>query len=96
MKKRTFLKTSSALVAGSMLSPLVSCGPGAEKSAESAAARTNWAGNLTYSTEIFHEAEKFSKSSGPVISCGYRARAITSMTLPTARPISYRCGRELH
>lgn len=57
MKKRTFLKTSSALVAGSMFPPLVSCGSGTEKTAASTAARSNWAGSLTYSAEIFHEAE---------------------------------------
>ncbi len=43
MNKRTFLKTSSALVAGGFLSQFMAC-----KQAE---ARTNWAGNLTYSTD---------------------------------------------
>lgn len=43
MNKRTFLKTSSLLLTSSMLSNLVSC-----KKAEP---RTNWAGNLTYSTD---------------------------------------------
>lgn len=54
MKKRTFLKTSSVLATGSLLSPLVSCGTGPEKIADPMV-RTNWAGNLTYSAEIFHE-----------------------------------------
>lgn len=46
MDKRTFLKTSSILLTGSMLSNLMSC-----KKADS---RTNWAGNLTYSTDNLH------------------------------------------
>ena len=50
MDKRTFLKTCSALMAGGILSPLASCRP------EEAALppRTNWAGNLTYSTDRLH------------------------------------------
>lgn len=43
MNKRTFLKTSSALVAGSLFSPMLSC-------REDQKPPTNWAGNLTYST----------------------------------------------
>jgi len=46
MNKRTFLKTSSLLLTGSMLIDLNSC-----KKAEP---RTNWAGNLTYSTDNLH------------------------------------------
>lgn len=68
MKKRTFLKTSSALVTGSLLSPLVGCGSsGAEEAASSTTpppaadmGRTNWAGNLTYSAETFQEPETIS------------------------------------
>lgn len=50
MDKRTFLKTCSALMAGGILAPLASCRP------EEAAAppRTNWAGNLAYSTDRLH------------------------------------------
>jgi alditol oxidase len=44
MKKRTFLKTTSLLTIGAMYPPLFSCN-------EKAAPRTNWAGNLTYSTD---------------------------------------------
>ncbi|MEZ4903645.1 MAG: FAD-binding protein [Spirosomataceae bacterium] len=43
MNKRTFLKTSSLLLTGSMLTDLTSC--------TKAEPRTNWAGNLTYSTD---------------------------------------------
>lgn len=49
MKRKTFLKTSSALVAGSFLAPMVSCSQTAR------AARTNWAGNYTYRAEKLHE-----------------------------------------
>lgn len=63
MKKRTFIKTSSALVTGSLLSPLIGCGSGAEEAASSPSTttpadgmeRTNWAGNLTYRAETLHE-----------------------------------------
>ncbi len=44
MDKRSFLKTSTALVTGTMLSPFLSCTPGKKP-------LTNWAGNLTYSTD---------------------------------------------
>ena len=47
MDKRTFLKTSTALVAGSMLSRLVACTPNQEP-------LKNWAGNLEYSTGNVH------------------------------------------
>jgi alditol oxidase len=43
MNKRTFLKTSSTMLAGSLLAPLLSC----EKQEQPL---TNWAENLTYST----------------------------------------------
>src|SRR5882762_2868527 len=47
MKKRTFLKLSSALFSGTILSPLISCRQ-KEK-------QRNWAGNLEYSTDRLHE-----------------------------------------
>ncbi len=46
MNKREFLKTSGALIASSMLSPLI-----ADE------ARTNWSGNYTYSTNNLHAPE---------------------------------------
>lgn len=62
MKKRTFLKTSSAIVTGSLLSPLASCvpesntGAGTEHvTAPNTMTRTNWAGNLNYSAKALHE-----------------------------------------
>jgi xylitol oxidase len=44
MDKRTFLKTSTALVGGAMLSGLSSCGPEKEH-------LKNWSGNLEYGTD---------------------------------------------
>ncbi len=49
MDKRTFLRTSSTILAGSLLAPLASC-----RSARHGVPRTNWAGNLTYSTNRVH------------------------------------------
>ena len=49
MKKRTFLKTSSALAGGALLSRLVSCKPSPKKEH-----LKNWAGNLQYSTDNVH------------------------------------------
>ncbi len=51
MDKRTFLKTCSALVAGGILAPLASCRP---EEVATLPPRTNWAGNLTYSTDRLH------------------------------------------
>ena len=48
MKKRAFIKVSSALVTGSVLSPLISWQPGDKLK--------NWAGNLEYSTDRLHQA----------------------------------------
>ena len=44
MDKREFLKTSGAIVAGSMLSKF-------SPSQQQPAPRENWAGNITYSTD---------------------------------------------
>lgn len=49
MKKRTFIKLSSAAVAGAALSPLTAW-------AKQEAMITNWAGNLTYSTKKLTKA----------------------------------------
>ena len=48
MKKRTFLKLSSVMMAGSTFSPLVDWAQGDKL--------TNWAGNLTYSTSALTKA----------------------------------------
>ena len=52
MKKRTFLKLSSALVTAPLYSPLLSCQ--AENKAE---VLKNWAGNLTYGTDQLDQAK---------------------------------------
>src|SRR5829696_7531572 len=43
VKKRTFLKLSSALITGAVLSPILGCRKGERLK--------NWAGNLEYSTD---------------------------------------------
>ncbi|MFC4873554.1 D-arabinono-1,4-lactone oxidase [Negadavirga shengliensis] len=45
MKKRQFLKTSSLMVGGQFLMPMISC-----KTSNQVPPRRNWAGNFTYST----------------------------------------------
>lgn len=52
MDKRTFLKTSSAFVAGSFLSPFKHLAPGNIQEI-----RTNWAGNLEYSAANFYRPQ---------------------------------------
>lgn len=49
MKRIEFLKTSSVLVAGSMLSPLISCDSRAK------VVRKNWAGNYEYEAKEYYE-----------------------------------------
>ena len=53
MDKRTFLKTSSVLATGAAISPLMSCKP-SNNSDDPSVKLTNWAGNLTYSTQNVH------------------------------------------
>lgn len=53
MKKRTFLKTSSSLIAGSFLTPMISCKETTENT--QAMIRKNWAGNLQYSAKQYYE-----------------------------------------
>ena len=49
MDKRKFLRTSSALLAGSVIAPMAACRSGLQ-----GPSRTNWAGNLTYAAEKLH------------------------------------------
>ena len=67
MDKREFLKTSGAILAGSMLSPLAS--------ADRAGARTNWSGNYTYSTDHLHQPQTLEQVRQVVKSCT-RLRAL--------------------
>ena len=48
MKRKTFLKTSSVIVAGGLLSPMVSCNE------QPKTIRKNWAGNYQYKAENLH------------------------------------------
>lgn len=61
MNKRTFLKTSSLLLTSSMLSNFISC--------KKAAPRTNWAGNLTYSTDNLHSPKTVSELQEVIKKC---------------------------
>jgi xylitol oxidase len=51
MNKRTFLKTSSALMAGTLISNITGCTPAKDQHIK------NWAGNLEYSTDKIHYPE---------------------------------------
>jgi len=67
MKKRTFLKLSSALFSGTILSPLISCRQ-KEK-------QHNWAGNLEYSTDRLHEPKTVGEVQDLILRCS-RLRAL--------------------
>ncbi len=54
MKKREFIKTSSLLIAGTMVSPLISCNRNTM--------RKNWAGNLEYSASNLLEPENLEQA----------------------------------
>jgi len=62
MNKREFLKASGAVVAGSMLSRVVS-------GQEASGPRENWAGNLTYSTDHLHTPGTVEEVRAVVKSC---------------------------
>ena len=67
MKKRTFLKTSSKLLAGSLSLPTIACQ--SEKKKAESLVRTNWAGNLKYTTENFYEPNDIEALRKVVLSC---------------------------
>ena len=52
MKKRTFLKTSSVLITGSLLSPMLSCQQNQQEEIGK-----NWAGNYAYSAKKLHHPQ---------------------------------------
>jgi xylitol oxidase len=70
MNKREFLKTSGALVAGSMLSRL-------SNSQQQPAPRENWAGNITYSTDRVHTPASIDEVRSVIQSCS-KLRALGS------------------
>ena len=57
MKKRTFLKLSSALMTAPLFSPLLSC-----ETKRNAEVLKNWAGNLTYSTRQLDQAKSVAEA----------------------------------
>ncbi len=69
MDKRTFLKSSGAVVAGSLLTRF--------NAAQSSGPRENWAGNLTYSTDHLHKPANLDEVRQVVKSCA-KLRALGS------------------
>ena len=57
MKKRTFLKLSSALMTAPLFSPLLSC-----ETESKAEVLKNWAGNLTYGTGQLDQAKSVAEA----------------------------------
>jgi len=72
MQKRTFLKLSSALITGTVFTPLLSCMPDKK---EQAAALKNWAGNLTYSTTNVFEPGNLAEVQEAIKQCN-KVRAL--------------------
>jgi xylitol oxidase len=70
MDKRDFLKTSGAIVAGSMLSRF-------SNAQQQPAPRENWAGNITYSTDHVHAPASIEEVSDVVRKCA-KLRALGS------------------
>ncbi len=56
MKRKTFIKNSSLILAGGFLSPYWSCTPRKPNHETPSKARTNWAGNYTYKAPHVHES----------------------------------------
>ncbi len=73
MKKRAFLRLSSAIITGTAFTPLISCMP--DKKKEQAAALKNWAGNLTYSTTNLLEPTTVAEVQDAVKKCN-KARVL--------------------
>ena len=61
MKKRTFLKNSSLIATGTLLSPLMMHANDEP--------RTNWAGNLTYSTDNLYQPRTVAKAQKTIKDC---------------------------
>jgi len=72
MKKRQFIKTASALLTGTALSPLISCSEEKKTVNENI---TNWAGNLTYSTTKI-DSPKTSGEVSAIIKSSKKLRAL--------------------
>lgn len=56
MKRKEFIKTTTAVIAGGVFAPLVSCTPDKQSKNEvEVSERKNWAGNYTYHAQTLHE-----------------------------------------
>ena len=55
MKRKEFIKKSSAVVAAGMITPYLSCSSNNKSAESSLPERKNWAGNYTYKAENLHE-----------------------------------------
>jgi len=75
MNKREFLKTSGALVAGSMLSRISSSQQ--QTNQQQPGPRENWAGNITYSTDRVHAPASLEEVQSVIKSCS-KLRALGS------------------
>src|ERR1700690_4611914 len=64
MNKRTFLKQSAALVPGSLMTPLLTPLLGDESKA-----RTNWSGNIRYSTNNLYQPKSVEEVQSIVKKC---------------------------
>ena len=74
MNKRTFLRTSSVLLGGAVLSPYMACRSSKQKAGVHL---TNWAGNLEYSTGNVHYPKTVEQVQETVRKCN-RLRALGS------------------
>lgn len=69
MTKRNFLKTSSALAGGALLSRFAACEPKGSQPAAAGTPLTNWAGNLEYSTGNVHYPKTVEQMQEAVTKC---------------------------
>jgi xylitol oxidase len=77
MNKREFLKTSGALVAGSIASRFAAGQPGSQQHAKQPAPHENWAGNIHYSTDHVHSPASLEEVQEVVRKCS-KLRALGS------------------
>ena len=68
MKKREFLKLSSAMITGAVLSPVISCRVEKKEPMKQTILK-NWAGNLTYSTGNVHEPKSVDEVKTVIAQC---------------------------
>ena len=90
MKRNDFLRTSSLLFAGGLLTPYTSC-----NTKNMGSMRKNWAGNYTYKADNYYEPASAEELQQLVKKLG-KQKALdlgtVSMTLRTAQKIKYLPG----